>query len=169
MADKAVSIAFSDAMSDEITLDELKSYEGKELLPTDWIEIGQDRINAFAECTGDHQYIHVDADRMKESEYGSTIAHGFLSLSLIAGHGPADWPQLENSVLNLNYGLDRLRFLQPVIVNSRVRIHTKIISVTEKSPGRVLVKAQKTLEIEGEGKPALIAESLGMIVTEGSA
>jgi len=102
---------------------------------------------------------------MKDSEFGCTIAHGFLSLSLMAGHGSVDWPQLKNTVLNLNYGLDRLRFLQPVKVNSKVRIHTKIVSITEKSPGRVLVKTEKSMEIEGEAKPAIIAESLGMIVT----
>ena len=153
-------------MSDEVTLDELKAYEGKDLSPSDWIEVNQDRIDSFADCTDDHQYIHVDPERMAQSAYGSTIAHGFLSLSLLAGHGPPDWPQLENTVLNLNYGLDRLRFLQPVKAGSRVRIHTKIISVTEKSPGRVLIKAEKSMEIEGEEKPALVAVSLGMAVTE---
>ena len=153
-------------MSDEVTLDELKAYEGKDLSPSDWIEIKQDRIDKFADCTDDHQYIHVDPERMAQSVYGSTIAHGFLSLSLLAGHGSPDWPKLENTVLNLNYGLDRLRFLQPVKVDSRVRIHTKILSVTEKSPGRVLIKAEKSMEIEGEQKPALVAVSLGMAITE---
>lgn len=152
-------------MPNTVTLEELKSYEGEELSPSGWIEIKQERINQFADCTDDHQYIHVDAERMKDSHYGGTIGHGFLSLSLVAGHGPADWPQLENSVLNLNYGLDRVRFLQPVKVDSRVRIHTKIISVTEKSAGRVLIKSEKTLEIEGEEKPGMVAECLGMAVT----
>ncbi len=151
-------------MTNEVTLDELKAYEGKDLAPSGWIEISQDRIDKFADCTDDHQFIHVDPERMKHSEYGSTIAHGFLSLSLLAGHGSVDWPQLKDTVLNLNYGLDRLRFLQPVKVNSRVRIHTKIISVREKSPSRVLIKAEKTMEIEGEDKPALVAETLGMTV-----
>ena len=152
-------------MPKDVTLEELKAYEGRELIPSGWIEIDQARIDKFADCTDDHQYIHVDPARMKDSEFGCTIAHGFLSLSLMAGHGSVDWPQLENTVLNLNYGLDRLRFLQPVKVNSKVRIHTKIVSITEKSPGRVLVKTEKSMEIEGEAKPAIIAESLGMIVT----
>jgi acyl dehydratase len=152
-------------MPKDVTLEELKAYEGRELIPSGWIEIDQARIDKFADCTDDHQYIHVDPARMKDSEFGCTIAHGFLSLSLMAGHGSVDWPQLKNTVLNLNYGLDRLRFLQPVKVNSKVRIHTKIVSITEKSPGRVLVKTEKSMEIEGEAKPAIIAESLGMIVT----
>ena len=155
-------------MPNTVTLEELKDYEGKELSPSDWIDISQERIDQFADCTDDHQYIHVDPERMKDSPYGCTIAHGFLSLSLLAEHGSADWPELENRVMSLNYGLDRVRFLQPVKVNSRIRFHTKIVSVREKSPGRVLIKSEKILEIEGLGldKPAMIAESLGMAVTE---
>lgn len=155
-------------MPHTVTLEELKDYEGRELSPSDWIDITQERIDRFADCTDDHQYIHVDPERMKDSPYGCTIAHGFLSLSLLSEHGPADWPELENRVLSLNYGLDRVRFLQPVKVNSRVRFHTRIVSVREKSPGRVLIKSEKILEIEGLGrdKPAMVAESLGMAVTE---
>lgn len=151
-------------MAKEVTLEELKTYEGKELSPTDWFEIKQERIDQFADCTDDHQYIHVDPERMKDSVYGSTIGHGFLSLSLVAGHTSPDWPKLKDAVLSLNYGLDKVRFLNPVKVNSRVRFHTRILSVTEKSPGRILVKSQKILEIEGEEKPAMIAETLGMAV-----
>lgn len=151
--------------SNEVTLEELKGYEGKTLSPSEWFEIKQERINQFAECTDDHQYIHVDPERMKDSPFASTIAHGFLSLSLLAGHGPPDWPQLKNRVMSLNYGLDRVRFLNPVKVTSKLRVHTKILSVTEKSPGRVLVKAEKTVEIEGEEKPAMIAETLVMLIT----
>jgi len=151
-------------MSDEVTLEELKSFEGKELSPSDWFVVEQERIDRFADCTDDHQYIHVDPERMKDSPFGATIAHGFLSLSLLSGHGPSDWPRLKNSVMGLNYGLDRVRFLNPVKVNSRVRVRTRILSVTEKSPGRVLIKAEKTMEIDGEEKPAMIAETLGMQV-----
>jgi acyl dehydratase len=156
-------------MYNVVTLDELKAYEGSELAPSDWFEITQERINRFADCTDDHQYIHVDPERMKQSEFGGTIAHGFLSLSLLAGHGSPDWPRLKDSVMSLNYGLDRVRFINPVRVNSRVRFRTKILSVAEKSPGRVLIKAQKTLEIDGEEKPALIAETLSLLVTMAAA
>jgi acyl dehydratase len=152
-------------MSNEVTLEELKDYEGKELSPSDWFEIKQDRIDQFAECTDDHQYIHVDPVRMKDSPLGSTIAHGFLSLSLLAGHGSSDWPRLKDGVMSLNYGLDRVRFIKPVKVNSKVRVRTRILSVTEMSPGRVLIKSEKTMEIHGEEKPAMIAETLGMLVT----
>jgi acyl dehydratase len=152
-------------MPDNVTLQQLKSYEGQELAPTEWFEIKQDRVDQFAHCTDDHQFIHVDSERMKDSHFGGTIAHGFLSLSLLAGHSPTDWPQLENCVMSLNYGLDRVRFINPVRVNSKVRFRTKILSVTQKSPGRVLIKAEKTLEIDGQEKPAMIAETLGMLVT----
>ncbi len=152
-------------MSNEVTLEELKAYVGKELSPSDWFEIKQERINQFADCTDDHQYIHVDPERMRDSPFGCTIGHGFLSLSLLAGHRSSDWPQLKNTVMSLNYGLDRVRFINPVKVSSKVRFRTKILSVTEKSPGRVLIKAQKTLEIDGEEKPAMIAETLAMLVT----
>ena len=151
-------------MAVEVTLDELKAYEGKDLTPSDWFVIDQKRIDEFAECTDDHQFIHVDPERMKDSEYGCTIGHGFLSLSLLAGHGPPDFPELKGRLLSLNYGLDKVRFLNPVKVNSRVRYHTKILSVREKSPGRILIKSLKTMEIEGEEKPAVVAEALGMAV-----
>ena len=153
-------------MSNEVTLAELKAYEGKELAPSDWFVIDQERINQFADCTDDHQYIHVDPQRMQDSPYGGTIAHGFLSLSLLAGHGGSDWPRLKGTVMGLNYGLDKVRFLNPVKVNSQVRFLTKILSVHEKAPGRVLIKTEKTLQIEGEDKPAMIAETLGLMVTE---
>ena len=153
-------------MAVEVTLEELKTYEGKDLTPTDWFVVDQGRIDKFADCTDDHQYIHVDPERMKDSEYGCTIGHGFLSLSLLAGHGPPDFPEIKGRVLSLNYGLDKVRFLNPVKVNSRVRFHTKILSVREKSAGRILINLQKTLEIEGEERPALGAEALGMAVLE---
>jgi acyl dehydratase len=152
-------------MSTEVTLDELKALEGVQLAASEWIEITQQRIDQFADCTDDRQYIHVDPEAMKDSPLEGTIAHGFLSLSLLSAHGPSDWPKLENCVMALNYGLDRVRFINPVKVNSKVRFQTKIVSVTEKSPGHVLIKAEKTLEIDGEEKPAMIAETLGMLVT----
>ena len=151
-------------MRNEVTLEELLAYEGRDLLPSDWFEMTQERIDQFAACTDDHQYIHIDRERMRDSVFGGTIAHGYLSLSLVAGHGPADWPQLKNRVMSLNYGLDRVRFINPVRVNSKLRVHTKILSVSQDSPDRVLIKTQKTVEIDGEEKPALIAETLGMLI-----
>jgi acyl dehydratase len=159
------SLARRIKMAAEVSLQELKEYEGKSLSPSEWFEIDQDRINQFADCTDDHQFIHVDTELAKSTPFGTTIAHGFLSLSLISGHGPSDMPRVKNTVMGINYGLDRVRFLTPVKVNSRVRIHTKILSVNERSPGNIVVKTEKTMEIEGEEKPALVAETLGMMVT----
>ena len=153
-------------MPDAISLDELRTWEARELTPSDWFEINQHRINQFAKCTDDSQFVHVDTERMKDTEFGGTIAHGFLSLSLVSGHEPVDWPEIEGQTMTLNYGLDKVRFIKPVKVDSRLRFHTKILSVVEKAPGRILIKALKTLEIEGEDKPAMIAETLIMIVID---
>ena len=140
-------------------------FVGRELGVSDWKTVDQERINRFADCTGDHQWIHVDVERAKkESPLGAPIAHGFLCLSLIApthadvGVFPPDAAQV------LNYGLDRVRFMAPIKAGSRVRNRVELVSATEKGKGRVLVKTQNTIEIEGEEKPALIAESLMMII-----
>lgn len=141
---------------------ELKDYVGKELGRSQWFTIDQERINLFAEATGDYQFIHVDPIKAAQTPFGSTIAHGFLSLSLI--------PKLMEDILILpegakmvvNYGLDSVRFIQPVKVNSRVRLKVDMNDVTEKKPGQWLLKATATLEIEGSDKPAYIAEPLSL-------
>ncbi|WP_030129550.1 MaoC family dehydratase [Pseudomonas sp. QTF5] len=141
---------------------ELKDYVGKELGRSQWLTIDQERINLFAEATGDYQFIHVDPIKAAQTPFGSTIAHGFLSLSLI--------PKLMEDILILpegakmvvNYGLDSVRFIQPVKVNSRVRLKVDMNDVTEKKPGQWLLKATATLEIEGSDKPAYIAEPLSL-------
>jgi acyl dehydratase len=141
---------------------ELKDYVGKELGRSEWLTIDQERINLFAEATGDYQSIHVDPVKAAQTPFGSTIAHGFLSLSLI--------PKLMEDILILpegakmvvNYGLDTVRFIQPVKVNSRVRLKVDMNEVTEKKPGQWLLKATATLEIEGSDKPAYIAEPLSL-------
>ena len=140
----------------------LKDYIGKDLGHSQWITIDQQRINQFAECTEDHQFIHVDPEKAKKTPFGGTIAHGFLSLSLI--------PKLMEDILVVpeglkmvvNYGLDSVRFIQPVKVNSRVRLKVELTEVTEKKPGQWLLKATTTLEIEGSEKPAYIAEPLSL-------
>jgi acyl dehydratase len=141
---------------------ELKDYVGKELGRSEWLTIDQDRINLFAEATGDYQFIHVDPVKAAQTPFGSTIAHGFLSLSLI--------PKLMEDILVMpqglkmvvNYGLDSVRFIQPVKVDSRVRLKVELSDVTEKKPGQWLLKATATLEIEGSDKPAYIAEPLSL-------
>ena len=141
---------------------ELKNYVGKELGHSDWINIDQNRINQFAECTEDHQFIHVDPERAKQTPFGSTIAHGFLSLSLIPKLIDGLLVLPEGAKMVVNYGLDSVRFIQPVKVDSRVRLAVKVIDVNEKNPGQWLIKALCTLEIEGQQKPAYIAESLSL-------
>jgi acyl dehydratase len=141
---------------------ELKDYVGKELGCSEWLTIDQERINLFAEATGDYQFIHVDPVKAAQTPFGGTIAHGFLSLSLI--------PKLMEDILILpegvkmvvNYGLDSVRFIQPVKVDSKVRLKVDLSEVTEKKPGQWLLKAIATLEIEGSDKPAYIAESLSL-------
>ena len=145
-----------------VPVTELSQYVGKELGRSAWLKIDQQRINLFAEATGDFQFIHVDPEKAAQTPFGSTIAHGFLTLSLI--------PKLIEDILVLpqgmkmvvNYGLDSVRFIQPVKVNSQVRLKVDLAEVTEKRPGQWLLKAIATLEIEGEAKPAYIAESLSL-------
>ena len=139
---------------------ELKDYIGKELGSSQWLSIDQERINQFAECTGDHQFIHVDPEKAKRTPFGTTIAHGFLSLSLI----PVLLEKLmlapEGMKMAVNYGLDSVRFIQPVKVNSKVRLVVTLVDANEKNPGQWLLKAKVVLEIEGSPKPAYIAEPL---------
>lgn len=145
-----------------VPVTELSQYVGKELGRSAWLKIDQQRINLFAEATGDFQFIHVDPEKAAKTPFGCTIAHGFLTLSLI--------PKLIEDILVLpeglkmvvNYGLDSVRFIQPVKVDSQVRLKVDLAEVTEKRPGQWLLKVIATLEIEGEEKPAYIAESLSL-------
>lgn len=141
---------------------ELKSYIGKDLGHSEWLTIDQNRINQFAECTGDHQFIHVDPEKAKRTPFGTTIAHGFLSLSLIPVLSEKLLVLPEGLKMGINYGLDSVRFIQPVPVDSRVRLALTVLDVTEKNPGQWLIKARATLEIEGQAKPAYVAESLSL-------
>ncbi len=147
-----------------VTGDELKEYAGRSLLPSEWMTITQERIDQFASVTDDHQFIHVDEAAAKATPLGSTIAHGFLTLSLLSTLRPPDWPVLENTEMVINYGLDKLRFLQPVKPGQRVRVHTKILAVRQKRPGQYLIKLEKSMEIEGEEKPAFVAQTLLLVI-----
>ena len=144
--------------------DEINSYIGKEIGVSEWVTIDQEMINKFADATLDHQFIHVDPEQAKPI-FGSTIAHGFLSLSLTSGMGEENALVVEGSKMSLNYGLDKIRFLAPVPVNSRIRMLSKIIEVKEKNPGQFLIKSEVTMELEGSAKPAFVAEQLGLWVT----
>ena len=144
--------------------DEINSYIGKEIGVSEWVIIDQEMINKFADATLDHQFIHVDPEQAAPI-FGSTIAHGFLSLSLTSGMGEENALVVEGSKMSLNYGLDKIRFLAPVPVNSRIRMHSKILEVKEKNPGQFLIKSEVTMELEGSEKPAFVAEQLGLWVT----
>ena len=152
-------------MSKVVSADQLSDYIGKEVGVTDWIEIDQQRINQFADATGDHQYIHVDPERAAQTPFGTTIAHGFLTLSLLSMLTSKNGGiKLDNAVMGINYGLDKVRFINPVKVGSNIRARFELVSAEEKKPKHYLMKHNVTVEIEGEEKPALIAEWLGMSV-----
>ena len=144
--------------------DEINSYIGKEIGVSKWVTIDQEMINKFADATLDHQFIHVDPEQATPI-FGSTIAHGFLTLSLTAGIGQDVALVVEGAKMGLNYGLDKVRFLSPVPVDSEIRMHSKVVDITEKNPGQFLVKSEVTMEIKGTDKPACIAETLSMWVT----
>ena len=153
-------------MKTVVPASELKDYLGKEVGCSDWFEIDQDRINQFADVTVDHQFIHVDEDKAKQGPFGAPIAHGFLTLSLLT-HLTEDCGLVpENTVMGVNYGCDKIRFLQPVRVNQKVRARVKPVTALEKAPGQFLIKSEITVEIEGEEKPALIAEWLALLFTQ---
>ncbi len=135
---------------------------GEEIAVSDWLDVDQARIDAFAACTEDFQWIHVDRERAAAGPFGTTIAHGFLTLSLLPRLTGGMWASDMELEAMLNYGLDRVRFLTPVKVGSRLRNRLKLMSVEEKGPGRTLIAFENTMEIEGEAKPALVAHTLVM-------
>jgi acyl dehydratase len=144
--------------------EQLKSMVGSELGCSDWFEVDQARIDDFARVTEDHNFIHVEPARAAATSFGSTIAHGLLTLSLIV-HLCADFvPQLDNRELLLNYGFDKVRFVTPVRAGSRVRARASLASLTERQPDQWLVGMQVLIEIEGEARPALAAAWLSLHV-----
>ena len=144
---------------------DLAKHIGEEIGVSSWILLDQNRINEFAHCTGDHQWIHLDAERAaREGPFGGTIAHGFLTLSLIA---PTSFEVMLERISPksvVNYGLEKVRFIAPVRSGKRVRNHITIASVENKGTGRYLVTTENTMEIEGESKPALTASALAMFI-----
>lgn len=144
--------------------DNVRSLIGSELGVSGWIRIEQARIDAFADTTEDHQFIHVDPGRAAQTPFGGTIAHGFLTLSLLPRFMADIGGGMEDAVMGLNYGFDKIRFLAPVKVNSRVRARAKLLDVQEKAPKQFLIKQEITVEIENESKPALVGEWLTMVM-----
>ena len=148
-----------------LTIAGLSERIGQELGVSDWVVIDQARIDKFASCTGDHQWIHVDVERAKrESPFQGPIAHGYLTLAMVAplaieiGIIPTD------AAAGLNYGVEKVRFLAPVPAGARVRLHVSLSGVEPRDNGQVIMKTLNTLEVEGSEKPALIAETLALLI-----
>ena len=145
------------------SLDEIRARVGQLIGSSDWILVGQDRIQAFADATEDHQFIHIDPAAAALTPFGGTIAHGFLSLSLLSRMAADAMQVPDTTKMAVNYGLDRVRFIAPVHAGKRVRGHFTLDGVEDKAPGQLLLKHSVTVEIEGEAKPALTAQWLGLI------
>ena len=138
---------------------ELAAKVGETIGTSEWVEVTQEKINQFADATGDHQFIHVNEEAAKMTPFGGTIAHGFLTLSLIPMlRAKSDCPRPDGVKMGVNYGGNKVRFLAPVRSGKRVRGHFKLLELVEKRPGQWQETMETTIEIEGEDKPALIAE-----------
>jgi len=154
-------------------VEQLRSRIGQDTPPGDWLLITQERVNQFADVTDDHQFIHVDPERAKQTPFGGTIAHGFLTLSLClmlpryreGGAAPEPAPSAQSTgprpKMSVNYGLNKVRFPAPVPVGKRIRGSTRLLSVDEVAPGVIQNVTQITIEIEGETKPAAVIEMVG--------
>ena len=148
-----------------VTKEQLINAAGTVLDPSPWFALTQERINNFADCTEDHQFIHINEELAKQTPFGGTIAHGFLTLSMLAKMAESSMLLPDNLLMGMNYGFDKVRFLSPVRAGKRVRMLSKVISVERKDENRFLVKLAVQVEIEDEKTPALVAEWLNMFVT----
>ena len=147
-------------MAETVPVAELADLVGREVGPSDWIEIDQERIDRFADITEDHQFIHVDPDAASRGPFGTTIAHGFLSLSLLTRLGSELLITPEGAGVLINYGFDKVRFLAPVPSGARIRARATVVEAGERKPGQVIAKYAFTIDIEGQDTPALVAEWL---------
>ncbi|WP_340108053.1 MaoC family dehydratase [Pikeienuella sp. HZG-20] len=148
------------------SLDELRALLGAEIGVSRWIEVTQEMIDRFAEVTDDHQFIHVNPELAAKSPFGGTIAHGFLTLSLLSTMVYESGPSLKGVAMGVNYGFDKIRFLSPVRAGKRIRGRFTLLKLDESVPGQVTYTQAVTVEIEGEEKPALFAEWIGRVYME---
>jgi acyl dehydratase len=156
-----------EARMNNLTLSQLGEHVGRELGVSEWVAVEQSRIEAFAACTGDHQWIHVDIERAKrESPFRGPVAHGYLMLAMIAPLSMEVGIIPKDAAAGLNYGIDKVRFLTPVPAGARVRLRVSLIGIEPKEGGQTLMKTRNTLELEGSEKPALIAETLALLIPE---
>ncbi|MFN3944999.1 MAG: MaoC family dehydratase [Allosphingosinicella sp.] len=144
-------------------IDEIRQRVGEEIGVSDWIEVDQKAIDLFADVTGDHQFIHIDPEAAARTPFGGTIAHGFLTLSLLSQMASGVMLRPPTTKMGVNYGFEKVRFLAPVRAGKRVRGRFTLASFDEKGPGRYQFVHNVTVEIEGEDKPALIADWIGMV------
>jgi acyl dehydratase len=146
------------------SIDDAENLVGQELGVGEWHDVDQKRINEFADVTGDHQWIHIDAERAKtESPYGTTIAHGFLTLSMIPVMSKDNF-RIENAKMAINYGLNRVRFLAAVPSGGRIRARSELIEATKAGDGMVNLTVRHTIELDGSDKPAAVADSIVRII-----
>lgn len=143
-----------------VTRDAFEAMVGQEIGVSEWFTITQDQIDRFADCTHDHQFIHVDPEAAADTPFGTTIAHGFLTLSLLSAMA-YQMPSVEGALMGVNYGMNKMRFVSPVKVNARIRGRFVLAEVTEIRPGEMQSIMQVTVEIDGQDKPALVAEWIG--------
>lgn len=148
-----------------VVASELQGLVGTEIGTSEWITVAQDRINQFADVTEDHQFIHINEDMAKMTPFGGTIAHGFLTLSLLSKFSESSGLVIEGVKMGVNYGFERVRFLAPVPSGSKVRGRFSLKNAVEKKPGQHLLTYEVTVDIEGHEKPALIADWLAMQFT----
>jgi acyl dehydratase len=144
--------------------DEFLGFIGHKFEAGEWFELSQERINDFADCTEDHQFIHIDQEKAAQTPFGGTIAHGFLTLSALVPMTTGVGVAPEGVMMGVNYGFDKVRFLAPVRAGKRVRAHMEIADIQAKDANRFLIKQNVSVEIEGEDTPALVAEWLSMVV-----
>ncbi len=147
------------------SIEQLQAAVGQSLGPTDWISIEQSRVDAFADATGDHQWIHVDVERARQGPFGGTIAHGYLTLSLCSLFLP-QLMRVDIAGMGINYGLDRVRFPAPVRVGSRIRGRGEIVSVTPVAGG-IQVVVRVSIEVEGSERPACVADTISRFIVAG--
>lgn len=148
-------------MAEKITLEELKALAGKHYGTSDWIKIDQKRIDAFAECTNDWQFIHIDPEKAAQTPFGGTIAHGFLTLSMLthlAGSVPQDPETVKGVIMGVNYGFDKVRFVSPVPSGAKIRATSALKDVQLKDPNNIQVTRTYTVEVEGAERPAVVAD-----------
>lgn len=148
-----------------VAKDQMVDQKGTKFEPSQWITIGQDRINTFADCTEDRQFIHIDEEKAAQTPFGGTISHGLLTLSMLPKLVEECGVYPEGMMMGVNYGFDKVRFLAPVRAGKRVRAHVEILDVDRKDDNRFLVKQGISIEIEDEDTPALVAEWINMFFT----